>query len=443
MEQRRLYGARPTKFTKQMNQNECNESYPRPSEIEVGVEPEAHGNQTLGSPSGFDVSLLTGGIDPSYAFGLATAIAAQGLGVEIVGNDLVDNPGFHRNARLKFINLTGIKRAEAGLTTKLLQLCGYYARLLRYVTFAKPKLLHILWNNRFESFDRTLLMLYYKLCGKKVILTAHNVNKDKRDSSDSTTKRLTLKAQYKLVDHIFVHTLAMKGELRQDFGVREQAISVIPFGTNKVARDTDISPAEAKQRLSIGGQEKAILFFGRIVPYKGLECLLSAFKEALARDPSYRLIIAGEPMKGCEKYYRQIGQTVNDSEIRDRIVHRFEFVPDEQAELYFKAADVTVLPYKNIYQSGVLFLAYGFGTPVIAADIGSFSEDVIEGRTGLLYRPGDVSDLARAIEVYFGSDLYRRLDQHRQEIKDLVQSRHSWEVVGELTRDIYESLLQR
>ena len=226
-------------------------------------------------------------------------------------------------------------------------------------------------------------------------------------------------------------------------GVREQAVTVVPFGINNATRDTDLTPSEAKRRLSIGGQERTVLFFGRIKPYKGLEYLLSAFQEILAKNPSYRLIIAGEPMKGYEEYCKEIRLTTNGSSIRDRIVRRFEFIPDEQVELYFKAADALVLPYKDISQSGVLFLAYRFGTPVIAANVGSFREDIVEGRTGFLYRPGHTADLTRVIEVYFGSDLYKGLDQRRQEIKDFVQARHSWDVVGDLTRDVYESLLHK
>ena len=52
----------------------------------------------------------------------------------------------------------------------------YYAKLIRYAATAKPKIFHILWNNKFESFDRTLLMLYYRFLGKRIVLTAHNVN---------------------------------------------------------------------------------------------------------------------------------------------------------------------------------------------------------------------------------------------------------------------------
>ena len=74
----------------------------------------------------------------------------------------------------------------------------YYVRLVRYAATAKPKLFHILWNNKFELFDRTVLMLYYKLLGKSIVFTAHNVNAGKRDSNDSWLNRLSLKIQYQL-----------------------------------------------------------------------------------------------------------------------------------------------------------------------------------------------------------------------------------------------------
>ena len=150
---------------------------------------EAQGDQISGSPVELDVALLTGGQDRSYAFGVATAMAAQGVCMEMIGNDRVDSPEFHTTPKLKFLNLGGIHAIGNQLFDgSYCSCCSYYARLIRYVTLAKPKLLHILWNNKFEHFDRTLLMLYYKLCGKKIVLTAHNVNKDKRDSRDSPFK---------------------------------------------------------------------------------------------------------------------------------------------------------------------------------------------------------------------------------------------------------------
>lgn len=395
------------------------------------------------SPAQIDAALLTGGQDRNYAFGLATAMVKKDVRIEVIGNDRVDSPEFHTTPKLEFLNLGGIQQPEASFSKKLFQLLSFYGRLIRYATFAKPRLVHILWNNKFEYFDRTLLMLYYRLCGMKIVFTAHNVNKDKRDSCDSLLNRLTLKVQYRLVNHIFVHTEKMKSELLEDFGVQGQAVTVIPFGINNAVPNTDLTPAEAKRRLGIGGEERTVLFFGRIAPYKGLEYLLSAFEKILSNHPNYRLIIAGEPMQGYEKYWNEILQTINRGDIRDRIIRKFEFIPDEDAELYFKAADVLVMPYKNIFQSGVLFLGYSFGTPVIAADVGSLGEDIIEGRTGFLYKPGDSSDLASVMEAYFGSDLYKTLDKRRQEIRDYAHAQHSWDVVGKLTRDVYDKVLEK
>ena len=67
-------------------------------------------------------------------------------------------------------------------------------------------------------------MLYYKLLGKRVVFTAHNVNAGKRDSNDSWLNRLSLKIQYQLSDHIFVHTEGMKSEMVSEFQYsREQS----------------------------------------------------------------------------------------------------------------------------------------------------------------------------------------------------------------------------
>jgi glycosyltransferase involved in cell wall biosynthesis len=108
-----------------------------------------------------------------------------------------------------------------------------------------------------------------------------------------------------------------------------------------------------------------------------------------------------------------------------------------------KAADVLVLPYKEIFQSGVLFLAYSFGLPVVATDVGSFREEIVEGQTGFLSKPGDPTEFAKAIEGYFASDLFKNLKDRRQEIKDYAGANHSWHAVAELTRNAYAALLGR
>ena len=163
------------------------------------------------------VSLLTGGGDRPYVFGLATELMSKGVALDIIGSDELDSPEFHGRPGLNFLNLRGDQSSGAGFLKKLQRVFLYYGKLIGYAAAAKPKIFHILWNNKFEAFDRTLLMLYYRLLGKKIVLTVHNVNAGKRDGKDTWLNRLTLRAQYRQADHIFVHTENMKGELSCEF----------------------------------------------------------------------------------------------------------------------------------------------------------------------------------------------------------------------------------
>ena len=80
-------------------------------------------------------------------------------------------------------------------------------------------MLHILWNNKFDLVDRTLLTMYYRLLGKRVTFTAHNVNAARRDPRQ-LAEPTALRVQYALSNHIFVHTDRMKRELADEFAVR-------------------------------------------------------------------------------------------------------------------------------------------------------------------------------------------------------------------------------
>ncbi len=96
--------------------------------------------------------------------------------MDIIGSDELDCPEFHGHEGVSFLNLRGDQRPDACVMAKALRLSMYYVGLIRYAVTARPRIFHILWNNKFEYFDRTLLMLYYKLLGKRIVLTVHNVN---------------------------------------------------------------------------------------------------------------------------------------------------------------------------------------------------------------------------------------------------------------------------
>jgi glycosyltransferase involved in cell wall biosynthesis len=386
------------------------------------------------------VALLTAGRDKPYALGLASALMSQNVSFDFIGSTEVNGAELPPHPQVRILNMRD-QRPDATWLAKTVRVLTYYWRLVRYAARSQPKLLHILWNNKFELFDRTILMLYYKLMGKRLAFTAHNINAAKRDSKDTWLNRVSLRIQYALADHIFVHSERMRSELVSDFSVPVKKVSVIPFGINNTVPNTELSPVEAKRQLGLISDDKTMLFFGNIAPYKGLEHLIAALAEVLKNDRNYRLMIVGR-LKECDDYWQRIGQIITRNNVRDRIIERIEYIPDEETELYFKAADVLVLPYTRVFQSGVLFLGYGFGLPAIAADVGPLKEEIIEGKTGFVFKPEDSSDLAKTIIRYFGSDLFKDLESRRGEIKEYANDRYSWDKVAAITTTVYSQLIR-
>jgi glycosyltransferase involved in cell wall biosynthesis len=170
-----------------------------------------------------------------------------------------------------------------------------------------------------------------------------------------------------------------------------------------------------------------------------LEYLIDAIALLAATNKHYRLLIIGRP-KGCSAYWGEIQQQMTRSGVRQNIIERIEFVPDDETEIYFKAGDVLVLPYTHIFQSGVLFLGYNFGLPVVASDVGSLKrtswrDDWIHVSTK------DPKDLARALEDYFTSDIYLNLNAQRGDQR-LAGERYSGRRWGTITRNVYTKLLE-
>ena len=116
------------------------------------------------------------------------------------------------------------------------------------------------------------------------------------------------------------------------------------------------------------------------------------------------------------------------------------YIPEESVEVYFKAADALVVPYRRVSQSGVVFLSYGFGLPVIVSDAGALAEAVEVGTTGLVFRSEDAGDLGRQIQAYFASDLFRSLEHYRDGIIRRMNEKHSWTAIAAAIAHVYEGL---
>jgi starch synthase len=144
-------------------------------------------------------------------------------------------------------------------------------------------------------------------------------------------------------------------------------------------------------------QDKVILFFGRIEPYKGLNILLKAFSRLAGLLPDWKLVVAG--YGNFSPYLKYI----NHPQIE--MINRY--ISDDEVTVLMLRASLVVLPYIEATQSGVIPIAYAFARPVIATDVGGLGEMVVHGKTGLLVPPDNVEELIRAIELMTSDELMR------------------------------------
>lgn len=157
-----------------------------------------------------------------------------------------------------------------------------------------------------------------------------------------------------------------------------------------------LSKKEARSALGISHDEKIILFFGFIRHYKGLDILLRAMADERIRKSGIRLLVAGE-FYADEKLYRDL---ITGLGIREQLILRTDFIPDNEVKNYLCAADVVIQPYRNATQSGVTPLAYHFERPMVVTNVGGLPSLVPNEKVGLVAEPEPTS-IANAILKFY------------------------------------------
>ncbi len=243
-----------------------------------------------------------------------------------------------------------------------------------------------------------VLSLIAKLFGLKTAVISHDVSSFADDDSVAI-QRLIYNT---LCDHIIVHNQFSYTTLINQSKVKEtKKVHIIRHGgyLDHIKRKTD--KKEARCQLGLQENVRYILFFGQIKRVKGLDIVLKAMPYV---DKEIHLIIAGKPWKDDFSYYDDI---IKKHHLEDRIVKKIQFIEDDERDKYFVAADVNVLPYRTIYQSGVLLMAMSYGLPVIASDLPANREIISDERNGLLFQIKDSLKLSEQINRCFNDNNFR------------------------------------
>lgn len=146
----------------------------------------------------------------------------------------------------------------------------------------------------------------------------------------------------------------------------------------------------AKSKLKLDPNTRYLLFFGFIRDYKGLDLLISAFSDERLRKYPVKLLVAGEYYSSPEPYLTLI----KELHLEEWIELRTDFIPDEEVNLYFSAADMVVQPYKSATQSGVTQIGYHFNKPMLVTNVGGLSEIIPDRVIGYVVEPesGAIAD---------------------------------------------------
>jgi glycosyltransferase involved in cell wall biosynthesis len=267
---------------------------------------------------------------------------------------------------------------------------------------------------------------------RPVVLTAHDVlPREPRLGQAGAQRRL-----YHRADAVVVHSAHSRDRLVEETGVDPSTVHLIPHGafTHLAPHLETTPPAALPAELAQAGRggSPVVLFFGLIRPYKGLDVLLEAWDRVVRSGDAKgaELWIAGMPRMPMGALHRaaQAAGAV-------RWVERF--VSDAEAAALLARADLVVLPYREIEQSGVLYSALGLGRPLLLSAVGGFPEVAAQGAAALV-PPGDPSALAQELVRLLSDDAER--DRLGLGAARVARDRYSWETVAAAHEELYRSL---
>jgi len=356
---------------------------------------------------------------PPYDHALAGALARAGVHAELVTSHFPHGP-VPREEGYEVRELFYRRGSRDGIGAgqrRALRALEHIPDMRRYRRVAEEAdLVHYMWLP-IPALDRRLLPRK-----RPRIYTMHW-----RLPETGTRIARTLEQLLAEMDAVIVHSEHGARRLETDFGVPRARQHVIPHGAfDYLTRQDDEVPLPPELREVEG---PVILAFGLVRPYKGTDVLLEAFRGIEGAE----LWIVGMPrmpMDPLRNLAREAKGTV-------RFVDRF--VTDPEIPAFMRRADIVVLPYRNIEQSGVLYTALAFGKPLVLSAVGGFPE-VAEQGAALLVPPEDPDDLAEVLRDLLDDPAARQALGAAAARE--AASTYSWERIGEQTAELYRELLE-
>jgi glycosyltransferase involved in cell wall biosynthesis len=296
--------------------------------------------------------------------------------------------------------------------------------MFRVLNSFRPDVIHI------QESSHLLTGLFLHFSSKPVIATVHDVElhpgRQSRQSRSLKYALLARLARTHAYTKVIVHGENLKKMYAERYRKAPRDIFVVPHGCLNSFLPAPDSGSEIPEEVH------TVLFFGRIQEYKGLKYLIAAEPLVSAVLPDFKILVAGQ---GDElQTYKPLLDSNPHFEVNDR------FIPKAEVPYFFQRASLVILPYIEASQSGIASIAFAFGKPVIATDVGSLPEMVQHNLTGLLIPPNDEMAIAQAIVALLTDHPKRELLSRNA--KEASLTKFSWKSVAALTSEVYREALE-
>ena len=288
--------------------------------------------------------------------------------------------------------------------------------LLKTATAIKhfnPDLVIFPWWVTFWAFHFRFLCANVKQnTNARVTFLCHNVIEHESSWLKKQITKFVLQGSDYICTQSSTETDKAKNLLQDNFPIRTA------FHPTYTSLYTTDMPQKSQSMKKLGLSGPVLLFFGFIRPYKGLDVLLKAMTHIL-KTQKVTLLVVGEFWKDRSIYFDMIQKYNLDQHVK--IYDKY--VPNEEVPNFFSAADLVVQPYKSVTGSGVSQLAYGFGIPVIATNLGTLSEIIIDGVNGRLVPSENPVALASAVTESLDPETLACLQTNAKQVKN----EYSWQ----------------
>ena len=361
-------------------------------------------------------------VNYKYTFNLCNELKNQDVDIDLV----IDNKKDVSESNIDVTKFFNSADKNINKISKVINYIDSISKLVKKIKKEKYDALHVQWFI-FSPLDYIFLKKAKK-SGMKIIITIHDILPFNKKFYDLKYH----KKIYDLADEIIVQAEANIARFKNEFPECAKKVSYILHGN--FANYANIhNKEEARGILNLPKDKNILLFFGQIKKVKGLGVLLDAFNEICKqRDDTY-LVIAGNVWKDDFSIYENKIKKYN---LEDKVMCDIRYIKDEEIEYYYSACDINILPYLDVYQSGVIQLAYAYKKPVIATDIQAFTNIVKDGVNGYICKVNNHTSLQKAIIRALNNK--DNLDKMGEIGNRVILEKFSWKDISFKIKSLYK-----